>query len=95
MAIIGRIRIEPARQDDHDRLGAVVESHFERAGGPPDGLMAHLGYPDGEGFMIVEAWRSEDLFRSYVDSLLVPALREAGLEHREPEVSPAWSIARP
>lgn len=95
MAIIAQIRVDPADRDDHDRLESAVESRLQDAGGPPEGLMVHIGYAEGSGFVIVEAWRTEDLFRSYVDRLLLPALREVGLEHREPEVGPAWSIARP
>ncbi len=64
-------------------------------GAPPDGLMLHVGYPHRGGFMIVEAWRTEDLFRSYLDQLLLPALSEAGLVAGEAEISPAWSVARP
>lgn len=45
--------------------------------------------------MIVEAWRTEDLFRSYLDQLFLPALSEAGLVAGEAEVGLAWSIARP
>jgi hypothetical protein len=65
MAMIARVRIEPGEQTDHDRLQAAVESRLQDAGGPPDGLRAHIGYPDGNGFVIVEAWRSEDLFRFF------------------------------
>jgi len=95
VAIVARILVEPAEQDDHDRLGSAVESRLEDLGGPPDGLMLHVGYPYGRGFMIVEAWRTEDLFRSYLDQLLLPALSEAGLAAGEAEIGPAWSIARP
>ena len=95
MAIVARILVEPAEQSDHDRLGSAVESRLDDLGGPPDGLMLHVGYPHGRGFMIIEAWRSEDLFRSYLDQLFLPALSEAGLVAGEAEISPAWSIARP
>ena len=60
-----------------------------------DGLMAHIGHPEDSGFVIVEAWRTEELFRSYLDQLLLPALAEAGLESHHLAISPAWSIARP
>ncbi len=45
--------------------------------------------------MIVDAWRTEDLFRAFHDQLLLPALAEVGLAAAEPEIGPAWSIARP
>ena len=95
MAIVARILVEPAEQNDHDRLEGGVNSRLHDLGGPPDGLMLNLVYPHGRGFMIVEAWRTEDLFRSYLDQLLLPALSEAGLAAGEAEIGPAWSIARP
>ncbi len=95
VAIVARILVEPAERNDHDRLDSAVESRLHTLGGPPDGLILHVGYPHGRGFVIVEAWRTEDLFRSYLDQLLLPALREAGLSAGEVEMGPAWSIARP
>jgi hypothetical protein len=95
MAVIVRIVIDSASQEDHDRLGALVEARIQDQGGPPDGLMVHLGCPLDNGFVVTEAWTNEELFRSYQQSLLNPALAEAGLLAREPDVSPAWSIARP
>ena len=95
MAVIARIVINSAEQGDHDRLGGAVETRLQDLGGPPDGLMVHLGYPADRGFVIVEAWRTEELFRWYREQALDPALREAGLAAREPEIGPAWTIARP
>jgi hypothetical protein len=95
MAVIARIFIDAAEQGQHDSLGEAVETRLRDRGGPPDGLMVHLGYPADGGFMVVEAWRSEELFRSYERDILGPALREVGLVPREPEIGPAWSIARP
>ncbi len=95
MAVIVRIVIDSASQDDHDRLGGAVEARLHDQGGPPDGLMVHVGWPEGDGFVIAEAWRTEELFRRYQEHLLEPALAEAGLVARDPDVSPAWSIARP
>jgi hypothetical protein len=57
--------------------------------------MVHLGWPVDDGFVITEAWRTEGLFDRYRQELLEPALSEAGLVAREPDISPAWSIARP
>ncbi len=95
MAIVAQVFVEPAEQNDHDRLESAVGSRLQDLGGPPDGLMVHVGYPHGRGFMIVEAWRSEDLFRLYFENLFLPALREAGLVAGAAEIGPAWSIARP
>jgi hypothetical protein len=95
MAVIVRMVIDSASQDDHDRLGQAVETRLHEQGGPPDGLMVHLGWPEDGGFVITEAWRTEELFRSFKERLLEPALVEAGLVAAEFEISPAWSIARP
>jgi hypothetical protein len=95
MAVIVRIVIDSGSQHDHDRLGSAVETRLQDQGGPPDGLMVHLGWPVDGGFVITEAWRTEELFRKYQEDLLEPALAEAGLVATEPELSPAWSIARP
>jgi len=95
VAIVARILVKPADQNDHDRFERAVESRLQDMGGPPDGLMLHVAYPHGGAFMIVDAWRDGDLFRSFLDRLLLPALSEAGLVAGEPEIGPAWSIARP
>jgi hypothetical protein len=95
MAVIVRMVIESASQEDHDRLGAAVETRLLDLGGPPDGLMVHLGWPVDDGFVIAEAWRTQELFDEYRRELLAPALREAGLVASQLDISPAWSIARP
>jgi hypothetical protein len=95
MAVIARILVEVAEQSDHHRLESSVDERFQDLGGPPDGLMVHLGYPEKRGLMIVEAWRTEESFRACWDRVLQPALRDVGLVAAEPEVGPAWSIARP
>ena len=61
----------------------------------PDGLMVHLGYEDGDDLVLVEAWRTEDLFESYYRDLLHPALGAADLRATVAEISAALSIARP
>jgi hypothetical protein len=95
MAIVARLFIDTAEQADHDRLERAVESRFEELGGPPDGLMVHLGYPHDGGLALLEVFTTEELFRSFVSDVLRPALVEIGLEASEPEIAPAWSIARP
>jgi hypothetical protein len=95
MAIVVRTFIRPADQDAHDRLQAAVEAGISRLGGPPDGLMIHLGHPSGDGFAIVDAWRSEDTFRRWQSEVMEPALAETGLAASEPEICPVWSLARP
>ena len=74
MASIARIRLAGATADDHDRLDQEVATRLETMGGPRDGLMVHLGYEEGDDLVLVEAWRTEDLFESHYRDLLQPAL---------------------
>ena len=95
-----RALVEPADQDDHDRLQDEVEANISRLGGPPEGLMVHLGHPSGRGFLIVEVWRSDNLFRTWwvevmEPAVMEPAIAQVGLVAGEPEVGPVWSLARP
>lgn len=95
MAVIASVAVVPATEDDHARVEKAVEVGLQRLGHPPDGLMVHLGYPVDDGFVIIEAWRTEDLFRAYMADILGPAFDEAGVVPGEPAIIPAWSIARP
>jgi hypothetical protein len=95
MAIVVRVVVDPAGQDAHDRLGEAVEAGISRLGGPPDGLMVHLGYPSGDGFVILDAWRSEDAFQRWHEDILAPALAQTGLRASQPEICACWSLARP
>lgn len=95
VAIVVRVFIESADQHTHDRLQAAVEERISRAGGPPDGLMVHLGYPSGGDLALVDVWRSEDTFRTWWNDVLQPALAAEGLPAAEPEILPLWSLARP
>ncbi len=68
---------------------------MKQAGGPPAGLMSHVAYPEGGGFVIAEVWRTEAEGRPYVDDVLRPLLTELGLNAHETTVHPVWSFARP
>ena len=95
MAIVAHLFIEAAGPDEHDRLQHAIEAEIVARGGPPDGLMAHLGHPSDDGFLVVEAWRTEEQFRTFMSEVLSPALDASGLTARVPEVAPAWSVAIP
>jgi hypothetical protein len=95
MAIIVRTVIGSADQDTHDRLQAAVEAGIAKLGGPPDGLLVHIGHPSGDGFVIVDAWRSEDTFRRWHSEVMEPALAATGVNASEPAICPLWSLARP
>ena len=95
MAIVVRTAIGPADQEAHNRLDQSVEKALMRQGGPPNGLMVHLAYPSGQGFLIVDVWNSEDAFRAWWTDVMEPALADVDLTAGEHEINPVWSLARP
>jgi hypothetical protein len=95
MAIVVRTSIDSADKDDHDRLDQFVEAGVVRQGSPPKGLMVHLSYPSGDGFLIVNVWSSETMFQSWWRDVMESALSEAGLTASEHQIDPVWSLARP
>lgn len=95
MAIVVHTLVPHASEADADRLDQLVGAAITQRGGPPAGLMAHIGHPSGAGFMICEVWRSEADMRAFYDEVVGPTLAEAGLVPDDPVVSPVWSFARP
>ena len=79
MAVLLRLNVTPATQDQFNALDAKVGQSMTHAGGPPAGLMSHAVYPDGDGFVIAEVWRAEPEGQSYIDDVLRPLLDESGL----------------
>jgi hypothetical protein len=57
--------------------------------------MAHVVYPEGEGFVVAAIWRSEAEGREYVDGDLRGLVTNVGLTPGETNVAPVWSFARP
>lgn len=66
-----------------------------QAGGPPAGLMSHVVYPEGDGFVVADVWRAQTEGEPWVDDVLRPLMSELGLAVRETVVRPVWSFARP
>jgi len=95
MAIVVRILVDHADQDAHDKLQEAVEAGISRLGGPPEGLLVHLAHPSDGSLLIVEAWRSEDVFRVWWREVMEPAISEVGLTAGEVEICSLWSLARP
>jgi hypothetical protein len=65
-----------------------------QAGSPPVGLMAHVVYPEGEGFVVADVWRTEAEAQTFVDDVLLPLLSDLDLTASESTTVPAWSFAR-
>ena len=95
MAVLLQLTVAPATQEQFDQLDAKVEQVMMQAGGPPDGLMSHVVYPDGDGFVVADVWRTEAVGRPYFDDVLRPLMAELGLTASEGTAHQVWSFARP
>jgi hypothetical protein len=95
MAVVLRLTVSPATQEQFNVLDGLVGEAMMAAGGPPAGLMSHVVYPEGEGFIVADVWRTETEGRDYVDGRLRGLIAEAGLTPGESDVVPVWSFARP
>jgi hypothetical protein len=95
MAIYLLLSVGTATHHQHDDLDARMGQYLEEAGGPPTGLMSHVTYPDGHGFVVAEVWRTEAEGRSFVDNVLRPVLTESGFSCGVPTTRPVWGFARP
>ena len=95
MAVLLQFAVAPATQDQFNELDARVGRSMMEAGGPPAGLMSHVVYPDGDGFVVADVWRSEDEGRTYVNDVLLPLISELDLTAHETAIRAAWSFARP
>ena len=95
MAVLVQLTVTPATQEQFHELDAAVEQSMQEAGGPPDGLMSHVAYPEGDGFVVADVWRSESDGRQYVDDVLRPLVGGVGLTASDTQVRAVWSFARP
>jgi hypothetical protein len=95
MAVLVHLTVTPATQEQFDELDARVGQAVSQAGGPPAGLMSHVVYPQGEGFVVAEVWRTQAEGEAYVDDVLRPLVAELGLTATKSTVRPVWSFARP
>jgi hypothetical protein len=94
MAVVVELRAVGTR-DDHDAADVKVEEAMGKLGGPPNGLMFHLTWPDGDGFVVLDVWRTEQAAREFLDSVVLPAFGAAGLSVGEPTIRPVWGMAQP
>ena len=95
MATLLQLRVSPASQEQFNELDALVGKSMTEAGGPPEGLMSHVVYPDDDGFIIAEVWRNEPAARAYIDDVLRPLVTGLDLTAGEAETRSVWSFARP
>ena len=95
MAVFLRLTVSPATQEQYSALDDRVGEAMMAAGSPPAGLMSHVVYPAGEGFVVADVWRSETEGRDWVDGPLRGLMAELDLTPGETDVVPVWSFARP
>jgi hypothetical protein len=95
MAVLVQLTVTPATQEQFNELDAAVGQSMMDAGGPPDGLMSHVVYPQGDGFVVAEVWRTESDGQHYVDNVLRQLVTELSLTAMDTHVRPVWSFARP
>ncbi len=43
-----------------------------------DGMLVHIGCPDGDGFQVIEVWESKDKFDQFNREVVAPMVAEAG-----------------
>lgn len=95
MAVVLRLTVSPASREQFNVLDDRVGEAMMAAGGPPAGLMSHVVYPEGEGFVVAQVWRSETEGRDHIVDLLSGLAAEVDLTLGEIDVVPVWSFARP
>ena len=96
MAVRLQFRVTPATQDHQfNQLDEKVGQSMQESGGPPAGLMSHVVYPEADGFIVAEVWRSQAEEEPYIDDVLRPMLSDLGLTAEETTIQPVWSFARP
>jgi hypothetical protein len=95
MAVVLTVTVSPATREQYNALDDRVGEAMDAAGGPPAGLMSHVVYPEGEGFVVADVWRSEAEGRDYVDGQLRELIADVDLTPGTTEVLPVWSFARP
>lgn len=95
MAVVVEFRVAQGIRDQFDALDMKVTEAMRAQGGPPAGMMFHLAWPEGDGFVILDVWRTEAEARRFLESVLHPAIAEVGLLANEPSMRSVWGMARP
>ena len=95
MAVVVETLVPRASKAESDLLDEKIGAVFQEIGGPPAGLMVHIGRPSGDGLLLCEVWRTESEMRSFYNQILLPKISEVGLEAGEAAISPLWQFGRP
>lgn len=54
-------------------------------GDSPEGMILHTAGPSGQGWYVYDVWESKEHFQRFVDSKLMPAMQELGVEGPGPQ----------
>jgi hypothetical protein len=95
VAIVAHTRIKKASRTEQQAVEDRVNAAIAAQGGPPDGLMALIVYPEGDGFVICSVWADEAKMAAYDKATQRPAIEAAGLVAGQVVTAPLWSFARP
>jgi ketosteroid isomerase-like protein/predicted SnoaL-like aldol condensation-catalyzing enzyme len=92
MAVIAEVTLRGVTKEQYDAVRAHV-GHLER---PPDGLITHLTYWEGEDTHNIDGWASEAAFQAFARERLAPVLADLGIDV-QPEVTfhPAHEVYNP
>ena len=77
VGIMGEVPITP---EQYDQLNEKMNFPAE----VPDGLLSHVAGPSGGGLQVVDVWESREQYDKFIESKLVPAMGEVGIEMGEP-----------
>lgn len=95
MAVISHTRVQKAGRIEQQAVDDGVNASIAAQGGPPEGLMALIVYPEGDGFIISSVWNNEDNMLRFDEAVQRPAIEGAQLSAEPTVTSPVWSFARP
>ncbi len=96
MAVLVEFEVPEASQEQMMSLERLTQVRGEALGRPPfTGCMFIAVTPRGEGFHFVSVWRTEDAFRTVMESMLGVDLAEVGARASDALVSPVLSMAIP
>ena len=95
MAIVVETLIRQATKAEAEQFDELVENAMMQSGGPPAGFMVHFTRPQGDGFLMVNVWRSETTCNRSTTAPSGRKLAEPGLTGDPSVVFPIWVFARP
>jgi hypothetical protein len=94
MAVVAEVLVVDASRQDAERFDELMEESMSVHGGPPSGLMVHIGRPADGGYLLCQVWSTEADMHRYFDEVVMNVLATLGLTMRRTGTWPVWSFAR-